>query len=135
MLGHEISHFVLGHLSASGDVEYVLKTSEIILLSLDPTAGLVTFAVVFLVDLLRRSIAMAFSREHEREADLLGLQLVAQCDGAYDLEAGARFMHRVYQQSGSNFLPLLDSHPPSLERARQLYNKSLDLAQASTETK
>ena len=59
VLGHEISHFVLGHLSASGDVEYVLKTSEIILLSLDPTAGLVTFADVFLVDLLRRSIATA----------------------------------------------------------------------------
>ena len=134
ILGHEISHLMLGHLSASGDIEYVLKTSEIVLLSLDPTAGLVTFAVVFLVDLLRRGIAMVFSRDHEREADLLGIKLVAQCDGQYDLEAGARFMHRLYQQTQSDLLPLLSSHPPSLERARQLYSKSLELRTANNKT-
>jgi len=132
LLGHEISHFILGHLSQSADIEYALKTSEIVLLSLDPTAGLVTFAVIAFLDLLRRSIEMAFSREHEREADTLGLRLLARCDANYDLEAGARFMHRVHQlEGGAGLFPLLDSHPPSLERSRQLYKDSLQLAQAS----
>lgn len=135
LLGHEISHFILGHLSQSNELEYALKTSEIVLLSLDPTAGLVTFAVIALLDLLRRSIEMAFSREQEREADNLGLRLVARCDARYDLEAGARFMHRVHQfEGGGGFLPLLDSHPPSLERSRQLYKDSLQLAQTSAKS-
>jgi len=135
LLGHEVGHFILGHLTQSNNLELGLKTTEIVLLSLDPTAGLVTFAVVGLLDVLRRSIEMAFSREHEREADELGLKLVAGCK-QFDLEAGAKFMYRMNASQrgrGSGIFPdFLSSHPPSLERSRQLYKDSQVLAKLET---
>ena len=124
VLSHETSHLILGHLSHANDLELSLKTTEIVLLSLDPTAGLVTFVVVGLLSLLRRVVELAYSREHEREADLLALELLQRCRN-FDPEAGAKFMFRMHQiQEEGGKTGWLDSHPASLERARQIYSES-----------
>ena len=138
VLGHEIGHVTQHHLA-----RMLAKQKT------DTFKNIAGIALALLVSranpelaggaLTASSAAMVqrqldYTREHEREADLLGIKLVAQCDGQYDLEAGARFMHRLYQQTQSDLLPLLSSHPPSLERARQLYSKSLELRTANNKT-
>ena len=42
VLGHEISHLILGHLSQSSVLETVLRGMEIVILMLDPTEGLLS---------------------------------------------------------------------------------------------
>ena len=120
ILGHELAHFVLGHVSTANQIEVRLKVTEIVLLAMDPTAGLVTFCVVVWLDFLRRCISRKFSRRHEQEADALGLKLVQHCNAGYDLQAGARFMERLSRIEGKNIISLLETHTPSLERAQQL---------------
>ena len=127
MLCCQVSHLVLGHLSLANEIELGLKTTEIVLLSLDPTAGLVTFAIVGILTFAQKAIEMAYSRQHEREADELGLKLLAKCR-QFDLEAGAQFMFRLHnaEESGGK-TGWLDSHPASLERARQIYQESKNM--------
>jgi Peptidase family M48 len=135
VLGHELSHFILGHISKSNELEMHLKTAEIVLLSLDPSAGILTFAVVVALDWLRKLVGLSFSREHEREADDLGLTLVARC-GCYDLKAGSQFMCRLnlLYKDGA-LLPWTNSHPPTIERSRTLYRMSEQLSAMSIEPK
>ena len=64
VLSHETSQLILGHRSHANDLELSLKTTEIVLLSLDPTAGLFPFVVVGLPGLLRRVVELTYSREH-----------------------------------------------------------------------
>ena len=120
----QVSHLVLGHISLANEIDLGLKTTEIVLLSLDPTAGLVTFAIVAILTFARKTIEMSYSRKHEHEADELGLKLLAECR-QFDLEAGAKFMYRLHNaEESSGKTGWLDSHPASLERARQIYQES-----------
>ena len=93
VLGHELSHLILGHTSRKTKISSALKTTELVLLSLDPTEGLLAFAIVFLLGIVRLSAEQSYSREYETEADDLGLRLVAACE-QFDLAAGSRFMYR-----------------------------------------
>eukprot|EP00977_Amphora_coffeiformis_P017156 scaffold5479_cov199-Amphora_coffeaeformis.AAC.95 len=121
----QVSHLVLGHISLANEIDLGLKTTEIVLLSLDPTAGLVTFAIVGILSFARKAIEMSYSRKHEHEADELGLKLLAECGHQFDLEAGAKFLYRMHNAEESNGKTgWLDSHPASLERARQIYQES-----------
>lgn len=42
ILGHEVSHLIRGHLSASTNIETWIRGVEIFLLFLDPTEGLLS---------------------------------------------------------------------------------------------
>ena len=42
ILGHEVSHLILGHMSASSFYESVVRGAEILILMLDPTEGLLS---------------------------------------------------------------------------------------------
>jgi Zn-dependent protease with chaperone function len=128
VLGHEMSHFIHGHVSRSNEVSKNLKTAEILLLTMDPTEGMLAFGVIALLDMIRRTIEASYSREQENEADELGLMLVNAC-GEYDLEAGSKFMYRLHRREDKSIVPLLDTHPPSLERARNLYREAKELLQ------
>ncbi len=128
VLGHELSHFIHGHVSRSNQISKNLKTAEILLLTMDPTEGMLAFGVIAVLDMIRRTIEASYSRDQENEADDLGLLLVNAC-GEYDLEAGSKFLYRLHRYECKSVVPLLDTHPPSLERARNLYNSSKELQQ------
>lgn len=146
VLGHEVSHLILGHVSDTNRIETVLRTVEVLLLSLDPTAGLVSMVVMGVLYAARQLVSAAYSRDNERQADELGIQLAAAA--CYDTHQGSHVMYKMHQQQqqltddgatsvaearknkdeltsaassvGTTVSRLMDSHPPSLERWQRM---------------
>ena len=146
VLGHEISHLILGHVSSTNGVETFLRTIEILLLSMDPTAGVLAVFVIGAIYAARRLVSAAYSRENEIEADDLGIEIAAAA--CYDTIAGCKVMYKMHQVSndtallsGSNsntsgvvdaetlkapssispaIAHLMDTHPPSLDRYERM---------------
>jgi Zn-dependent protease with chaperone function len=140
VLGHEVSHLILGHVSDTNKVETALRTVEVLLLSMDPTAGLLSVFVIGLIYAARRAVSAAYSRDNELQADDLGLQLAASA--CYDTAAGSKVMYKMHQaatgmasstdtkrgaavkvdadtsgdSTAGTVVRLMDTHPPSLDR-------------------
>jgi Zn-dependent protease with chaperone function len=141
VLGHEISHLILGHVSSTNKVETFLRTIEVLLLSMDPTAGLLSVFVIGTLFAARRLLSAAYSRENELQADELGLEIAAAA--CYDTVAGSKVMYKMHQvatgmfnpgsnntvlndsdtmktSSSSTIVQLMDTHPPSLDRYERM---------------
>ena len=128
MLGHEISHLILGHSSYQNSLETAFRTMEILLLSLDPTDGLLSLAFMTFLASLRSAIGASYSRENEREADELGMKLTAMA--CYDTKEASRVFHKMHLQnvesgleassSRIGLISFFETHPPSDERFRTL---------------
>jgi Zn-dependent protease with chaperone function len=136
ILGHEVSHLILGHVSSANQVEMVLKTLEVLLLSIDPTAGFLSLGVIGGLAAVRSALMAANSREHEREADDLGVEIAARA--CFDTIKGAEVMKKMYhlstlerplsqQSTGSKVAHLYDSHPPSEERYATIVAKAQEV--------
>ena len=131
VLGHEVSHLVLGHISEANRVETMLKTLEVLLLSIDPTAGVLALFIIGSLAAMRRALAAAHSRDKEREADDLGVEIAAR--GCFDTSKGAEVMKKMYHLSTvqspfgtSAVANLYSSHPPTEERYNSLKIKAQD---------
>lgn len=131
VLGHEVSHLIMGHVSQTNQVETMLRTVEVLFLSLDPTAGLVSLAVIGALAAVHKALAAAHSRENEREADDLGVQLAAKA--CFDTVKGVHVMRKMHEHSiasatqppsDSSMIRMMDTHPPSMERFRHLQTRS-----------
>ena len=127
VLGHEISHLILGHSSARNSLETSLRTLEILMLSLDPTEGLLSLAIMGGLASLRSAIGALYSRDNERCADELGIRLTAMA--CYDTRAASHVFYKMHQynvESGrdAGLGGFFDSHPPSEERYLALLEKS-----------
>ena len=62
---------------------------------------------------------LAYSRDHEREADAVGLRFAARA--GYDPRAAANFWRKMAEkETGGRPLKLLSTHPPSEERIETL---------------
>jgi len=128
ILGHEISHLILGHSSTMNSFESSYRTLEVLLLSLDPTSGLLSLAFMGFLASVRSAIGAGYSRDHERQADELGVKLCAMA--CYDTRAASEVMHKMHVEnveSGgatANMPSFFDSHPPSDERYRSLLDES-----------
>jgi Zn-dependent protease with chaperone function len=128
VLGHETSHLVLGHISQTNKVETFLRTIEILLLTLDPTEGVLSVLVVAGLAGVHKALVAAHSRESEREADELGLILAARA--CFDTHVGSHVLYKMHQMSVAPTsketarqatskharAQLLDTHPPTLDR-------------------
>jgi len=131
-MGHEVSHLILGHSSNRNSFEVFFRTAEVLLLSLDPTEGLLSLAFMTFLASVRHAIGAEFSRNDEREADELGIKLCAMA--CFDTNSASRVFHRMHladvesgKQAASNrtgLLSFFDSHPPSEERYHSLLEES-----------
>eukprot|EP00546_Thalassionema_frauenfeldii_P005521 CAMPEP_0178923318 /NCGR_PEP_ID=MMETSP0786-20121207/16652_1 /TAXON_ID=186022 /ORGANISM="Thalassionema frauenfeldii, Strain CCMP 1798" /LENGTH=180 /DNA_ID=CAMNT_0020597799 /DNA_START=98 /DNA_END=640 /DNA_ORIENTATION=- len=126
VLGHEVSHLVLGHVSKENAFDKILI--EVLLLSLDPTEGFLSLAFLSGLATIRQGLKAARSRENEREADELGIKFAAMA--CYDTEKAATVFRRMHQDEewavrvASRFLRFADTHPPSIERFEDLVEAS-----------
>lgn len=122
VLAHEMSHLILSHNTETNNFEFALRALELLLLSLDPTDGLVFFVTVAS---LRSLWSRAFSRGHEREADELGVELAARA--CFDTRRAVKVFDRMHQLSGGDAairLGILNTHPSSAERYELLREAS-----------
>lgn len=131
-LGHEVSHLILGHSSNRNSFEVGFRTVEILLLSLDPTEGLLSIAFMSFLASVRHALGAEFSRNDEREADELGLKLTAMA--CFDTREASRVFHKMHlddvesgkraSASRAGLISFFDSHPPSEERYHSLLEGS-----------
>ena len=96
VLGHEISHLILGHSSERNSLETSIRTIEILLLSLDPTEGLLSIAFMSFLASIRNAVGAVHSRENERSADKLGMKLTAMA--CYDTEKGSEVFNKMHRK-------------------------------------
>ena len=130
VLGHEISHLVLGHVSQANRMETMLRTVEVLLLSVDPTSGVLALFFIGGLAALRNALSAAHSRDNEREADDLGVEIAARA--CFDTVKGAEVMKKMFHMSTlhpamngvGKVANLYDSHPPSQERYERLIVKA-----------
>ena len=141
VLGHELSHLILGHVSDGITLDSLLRTVEILLLSVDPTEGALSLGVMTLLAVGRAALAAANSRESEAEADRMGIKIAAMA--CYDTRAGAEVFDRMRQDGeegleeqeggggapgegdrGRGLMSFLDTHPPSKDRYDYLVRAS-----------
>ena len=124
------------YFSEANKFDAFLRTVEILLLTMDPSAGVLSVMVVAGLASLHRLLSAASSREHEREADDLGIELAARA--CYDTKHAAQVMYKMHHMAVSpaadsnttsntqnkGALNLLDTHPPTLERFEHLKERS-----------
>jgi Zn-dependent protease with chaperone function len=133
VLGHEVSHLILGHVSKRNQLEALLRTLEVLLLSLDPTEGLLSLYIVTLLAAVRTAVSASYSRDDEREADELGMILCAMA-GCNLTKACHVFYKMAQSEGGIDHASVMSSHPPTLERYKFLTEKAKELTEAQQQT-
>lgn len=116
VLAHELAHVSLGHVSPQAvDRAQSQKVRSgflgTVAASLIPFGGL-------LVDAGSGLIEAGYSRDQEREADGLGLQLMI--GAGYEPEGAIRFQRKMLSVGAVSGLPFLSSHPGGEERIERL---------------
>ena len=96
VLGHEVSHLICGHNSERTSLIASLETLEVLLLSLDPTEGLLSILILAALRLAREVIVASHSRHTEMEADELGIVLAARA--CFDTKIAPRVFKKMHQQ-------------------------------------
>ncbi|WP_137936958.1 M48 family metalloprotease [Chitinivorax sp. B] len=123
VLGHEIAHVTQHHLARRAEVQSKMSVPLLAAMALailaarsssntDPGMGVLATSQA-----LGASASLAYSRDHEREADRLGLQTLSKA--GFDPRAMPRFlerMQRAYALLDNNAFPYLRSHPLTTER-------------------
>lgn len=128
VLGHEVSHLILGHVSKRNQVEALLRTLEVLLLSLDPTEGLLSLYIVTMLAGVRAAISACYSRDDERQADELGMILCAMA--GCDLTKACHVFYKMAQaEGGVESASVMSSHPPTMERYEFLTEKAKELTE------
>jgi predicted Zn-dependent protease len=109
VLAHEIAHVALRHGTNQLTKSYVAQAPLALLGGLvgsDSIGGLLTrMGASFAAN----SVLLKFSRDAERDADLLGAQILH--DGNYDPRAMAQFFEKLQQSGGSRGVEFFSSHP------------------------
>jgi Zn-dependent protease with chaperone function len=131
ILGHELSHLILGHVSKTNTLETFLRALEVLLLSVDPTEGAASLVMMVVYWATRTLIGAAHSQDHEREADELGIKIAAMA--CYDTKLASEVFDKIHKfdsESGANkalkgtAADWFDSHPPVMERYHYLVAES-----------
>ena len=131
ILGHELSHAILGHSEQAMILDVVQSVAIAVLVSMLDFTG--TFGFFVEAGLVGTSalkyIPSMFSREHEREADELGTLIATRA--CYDPDAEAVCWHKMANfehtvVSGGRVKRLTDSHPMSEERVEN-HNKRMGM--------
>lgn len=117
MIAHEIGHYLARHgLERLRDAKSRSALGQLVSIALSPAAFLGS-AVSSVAQLGLATVGLAYARDHERDADRIGVDLMARA-GYAPLEA-AVVWERLHEETktGHN---LFGSHPPAEERHHSL---------------
>ena len=118
IMGHELSHVILGHVEEQIPTSAILLGTQLVIMALVDPIGIGSFLFDALVAQFRIYIEASYSRQHESDADELGLLLTSL--SCYDIQAGAAVHQKLAEHSHHRPTALQDSHPSSVERFRAL---------------
>lgn len=132
VLGHEVAHVTQRHLARmlaaqSRDSVWTLAALALAILAARSN-GQAAMGAVMAAQAQALSNRLAFSRDNEREADRVGVSLLAK--GGFDPHAMPVFLDRLQRASRlyENGMPTyLRSHPVTYERVADVQNRTFDL--------
>lgn len=118
ILGHELSHLIMGHATTNNGLDALMRGLEVLILALDPTEGFLSVGIIGVLAGVRKIFMASYSREYETEADELGTKLAAMA--CYDTTRGVEVFRKMHEYAlrydGHGKSNMLSSHPASLER-------------------
>ena len=114
VLGHEIAHLKLDHVTERLKVSAPMELAEIILREATNNS-----AAILAGDIGRQLIETKFSREQEHQCDYLGA--IWAVEAGFEVEGAVRVQTNLLKRYGNrSSLPFLQSHPTSQERIKRL---------------
>ncbi len=137
VLAHEITHVTQHHLvrglDKAGNMNLPLTVAIITAIMLggqDPQAAQAVLAASTAGSIQAR---LDFTREHEREADRLGIQMLAEA--GFDADAMPSFFQRLQQEQRfyANIPEFLSTHPVTEGRIADAANRAAQFAKGSRE--
>jgi predicted Zn-dependent protease len=115
VIGHEIAHALLQHGRARMS-EAVLKNVGVNLAAL--YFGLGDLGATALAQAAQLAITLPYSRGHETDADLVGIELAARA--GYDPRAAVSLWRKMAAAGGGQPPQFLSTHPGHADRIRQI---------------
>ncbi len=119
VMGHEVGHVLAQHSNERVSLQYATQSGMQILAAM---AGEATQEKQMLFGLLglgaEYGIALPFSRKHESEADVIGLQLMAQA--GFNPQESVSLWENMAAASGGSPPQFLSTHPSHATRIRDL---------------
>eukprot|EP01034_Spumella_vulgaris_P022429 gene22429-28554_t len=118
ILGHEISHVILGHMDEEVPSDALLLGFQLLIMSLVDPAGISTFIFDVYLNKFREYIRAGYSRLHEQEADDLGMQIAGKA--CFNVGLGVNVFKKLAELDGRTKTDWADTHPASIERYQKL---------------
>ena len=119
VIGHEIGHVIAQHSNERMSIQYATQTGMQMLQALSGEASPEKQQLFALLGLGSQvGIALPFSRKHEAEADLIGLQLMAKA--GFDPRQSVTLWQNMAAANGSGGLEFLSTHPANDTRINGL---------------
>ena len=115
IMGHEVAHALLEHGRARMS-EQVLKNVGVSVAAALLNLGQVSTSV--LAQAADLAVTLPFSRKHETDADLVGMELAARA--GYDPRAAANVWRKMAKLGGSQPPQFLSTHPAHASRIRDI---------------
>jgi len=116
LIGHESAHHVKEHGKTRQNRDMVLQTTSCLVGTTLGALGIPGGGI--LTDIGTQIIHTAYTRDEEREADSLGLDYMMSA--GFDPQGAIRLQRKLKEASSSYHIPLLNTHPSSEERIRNL---------------
>lgn len=115
VMGHEIAHALREHSRERMSQAYAQNLGLTLAGAFAKSDALTMQAAVVLSQL---TITLPYSREHEREADRMGLELMAR--GGYDPSAAVKLWEKMSKMGGSKPIEFLSTHPSNQSRINDM---------------
>ena len=114
VLGHEIAHLKLDHVTERMKVSAPLELAEILLREATNNS-----VAILAGDLGRQVVESKFSRDQEHQSDYLGA--IWALEAGFEVDGAVRVQTNLLKRYGNrSSLPFLQSHPTSQERIQRL---------------
>ena len=118
VIGHEIGHVALRHGTNQASKAYLAEAPLAILGGVFGGGGVASVLTQLGIGFTANSVFMKFSRDAERQADLLGAQILF--DAGYDPTGMTEFFEKMEADGGARGAEFFSSHPNPGNRVRDV---------------
>ena len=119
VIGHEIGHVLAQHSNERVSIESATSTGLQLIQALSGEQTAEKQMVMAALGLgAQFGVAMPFSRKHESEADLIGLEIMAKA--GFDPQQAVALWQNMQQAGGGGGIEFLSTHPSGTTRIREL---------------